>query len=462
MNENVVLKPGEARCDAESYQDILDQDTREVPWALRQEAAPFLGDEPLSVDRFIDPNFFKLEVQKMWPRVWQMACREEDIPEVGDYTVYENVGMSFLVARTAPDKIQAFYNSCLHRGRKLKTQEGCANQFRCPFHGLTWNLDGSFKENPTAWDFPHMTKENSRLPEARTGTWGGFVFINPNKDAPDLETVLGPLVKHFERWRLEDCYKFVHVGKVVPANWKITSEAFMESFHSVDTHPQIMPFLACANSQYDVFSDYITRQISANAIPSPHLDASKITQQEILDEMTGGAGRRGGAEAGLQVPDGMTARAFMAEVSRQAYNAEDGNDYSDKSDAEMLDAILYNCFPNISVWGGFLPNIVYRWRPNGMDVDSALMEVIWLKRCPKDGPRPQPVPFHMLGEDEPWTAAEELGGLAEVFEQDMANLPFVQDGMKASGTGVVNLGNYQEMRVRQHHIMLDRYINGEL
>jgi phenylpropionate dioxygenase-like ring-hydroxylating dioxygenase large terminal subunit len=458
MNENVSLKPGEARCDAESYQDILDRDSKEAPACFREQNAPYLGSDPIPVEAYISQEFFDKEVEKLWPYVWQMACREEHIPSVGDYHVYNIVNKSVLVVRTGKDEIKAYYNACLHRGRKLATQDGCTERFRCPFHGFTWNLDGTFFENPTGWDFPHLKAEEMKLPELKVGTWGGFVFVNFDKDCEPLSKFLGVLPEHFKNWHYEDRYTHVHVAKVIKCNWKATAEAFTESFHTIDTHPQIMPFLACANSQYDLFGENVGRQISANAVPSPHVYDKNYTEQEILNSMTGMSGRNANA-AGLEVPEGATARAFMAEASRQMSSMEDGLDYSTYSDAEMLDALLYHVFPNFCPWAGMGSNITYRWRPNGMDVDSCIMEVMMLKVRPKDGPQPEPVPVHWLSEDEKWTDAEELTGIADVFEQDMANLPYVQEGMKTSGIGVINLGNYQELPVRQRHVTLQKYLN---
>ena len=92
-----------------------------------------------------------------------MACREEEIPKVGDYQIYEIVGKSLIVTRTAPGEIRAFYNSCLHRGRKLVTVPGSKSEFRCPYHGFAWNCDGTFKENPIPWDFPQWKDRDLSL-----------------------------------------------------------------------------------------------------------------------------------------------------------------------------------------------------------------------------------------------------------------------------------------------------------
>jgi hypothetical protein len=108
-----------------------------------------------------------------------------------------------------------------------------------------------------------------------------------------------------------------------------------------------------------------------------------------------------------------------------------------------------------------MPNIVYRWRP-GKTPDTCLMEVRILSRVKQGEPMPRGVEMHLLGSDEPWTAAAEIGGLGAVFEQDMDNLPHVQEGLHMSKTGKVNLGDYQEIRIRQFHRTLMKYIDGEL
>lgn len=447
-----------ARFEGQSYQDILDQDSREAPANLRAQSEPYLGSDPIPVANYTSQEQFDREVEKMWMRTWQMACREEEIANVGDYITYEIADRSLVVVRSEEDQIQAFFNTCLHRGRKLVTQPGRKNQFRCPFHGFTWNLDGSFKEHPFPWDFQHLTDQDLQLPEARVGTWGGFVFVNFSQTGPDLMEVLGPLPEHFANLQLENKYIAFHVAKVVKANWKAVSEAFMESHHTIDTHPQIMPYLADVNSQYDVFSDYITRQISAGAVASPHL-AEQPSEQTIADEFLGQMDMPAGQ---VQVPEGMTARVFVAQMMRDMLGSGDGNDYDKFSDAEMLDAILYNCFPNLSVWGGIANNLVYRWRPNGADVHSAIMEVYSLAFVPKNGPRPKPAAIHWLSEDENWADAPQMVGLGSVLDQDMGNLPYVQEGLRASGNQMVQFGNYQEMRLRQHHIMMDRYLNEEI
>ena len=179
------------------YQALLDEETRPVPVSLRATSAGHLEPSGIEPSRYFDRDFHQREVERMWGHVWQMACREEQIPEVGDSVLYEIADWSLIVVRTAPDTISAFHNSCLHRGTQLRTRSGHINSFRCPYHGFSWNLDGSLREIPSAWDFPHVDEATFCLPQAQVGTWGGFVFVNVDPAAPPLEDYLEDLPEHF-------------------------------------------------------------------------------------------------------------------------------------------------------------------------------------------------------------------------------------------------------------------------
>jgi phenylpropionate dioxygenase-like ring-hydroxylating dioxygenase large terminal subunit len=210
----------------------------------------------------------------------------------------------------------------LHRGRKLATQPGNKSEFRCPFHGFCWQLNGDFKESPSPWDYQHLSDEVLKLPELRVETWGGFVFVTFDRAAPPLMQVIGPLDWHFKDWCLEDRFIQYHVAKVVPCNWKVVAEAFMESQHAPTTHPQIMTHVTDVNSQYDVFSDYVSRQISAGAEPSPLLDRANVPEQRILDDMMSRRYKQFSDVSDL--PKEATARQYVAQSARDNLSRQTG------------------------------------------------------------------------------------------------------------------------------------------
>jgi hypothetical protein len=85
-----------------------------------------------------------------------------------------------------------------------------------------------------------------------------------------------------------------------------------------------------------------------------------------------------------------------------------------------------------------------------------------LFRTPAGQPRARSADMRFLTEDEPWATVTDWGALGSVFDQDMANLPYVQEGLKSSANGRIELGNYQESRIRHFHATMDKYLAGEI
>jgi phenylpropionate dioxygenase-like ring-hydroxylating dioxygenase large terminal subunit len=449
------LKPGEARCPGPSTREQILRDGWQVPDALVAEAYTFLGDEDMPYERYTSQAFFDAEIEKMWPRTWQWACREEHIPEAGDHYVYDVGPYSILVVRLDDGEVKGYHNACLHRGTQLRPSDSMGNvpHFRCPFHGWTWNLDGSLKEIPCRWDFPHVEDEAFALPEVKVARWGGFIFINMDEDAGPLEDYLGPLAEHLSgRWDLSRRYVAMHIRKILPANWKAAQEAFLEAYHVVETHSQSLPISSDANAQYDTFSDHVTRFVHTVGNQSPHYPVEQ-TQQEILDKMRFGP-------QGYTLKEGETARSASADYLRRTMGEEFRIDLSDYSDSEMLDSIEYHLFPNMFFFPGVSLPMLYRFRPNGMDVDSAIFDLMFLRPLADGEEAPEaPAPVE-IGIRQSYTEVPGINQkLGAVYDQDTMNLDMQQKGFRASKKRGQTLGNYQEVRVRRVHKTLDAYLS---
>jgi len=443
------------RCPGVSWDALAATDSREVPAFLLEDNYRNLGSEPLSTDRYTSAAFFQREIDKMWPHVWQFAAREEEMRNPGDVVLYENAGRSYLVTRQPDGSVKAFHNVCLHRGRKLRTANGSVGEFKCSYHAWSWNTDGSLKNIPSRWDFPHLDGKPMGLPEAEVGRWGGFIFIREEAGGPSLEEFLGVLPAHFERWKPEQRVTTAWAAKVVPANWKACAEAFMEAYHVIATHPQIMPFTGDANSKYSLYGDNVNLAITPFGVTSPHMKDNELAQQAVMDAYLKYNGRVVPKDSAIDVPDGVTARRAMGDFNRRRFAEMAGIDLDHASDAEVQDALTYNVFPNFSPWGGFSPAVNYRWRP-WPDQDHTLMEVRILTPVPDGQPMPAVASMRMLEADETWESA--LGVLGGIVDQDMGNLPHVQTGMKVSKNKELHLGNYQEVRIRHFHQTLDKYL----
>ncbi len=504
---------GTDRSSGISYQEVLDTDSKQVPDILKVQSPLTPGPTIVPAERYFSRDFHELEIEKVWKRCWQMACHQDDIPDVGDYHVYQIAYLSFLVVRTGEDEFRAFDNVCLHRGRLLKTESGKrATEFRCPFHGWAWNTDGSLKEVPCHWDFPTVTEEKYSLPEIKLGRWGGYIFINPDQNAGLLEDYLGNLSDQFTTLPYTQRYKSAHVAKILRCNWKIAQEAFSEAYHVIGTHPTILEVIGDANTQYDVFGNYC-RAMSANGIKSPHVtrdwepleDARLYTKQRhaitgyvyeaCIDgsvHVTDGEGAIsrfkedgtwidgpltqvdanmlnwvGGhqlpgsenipAGGSITVPEGKNLRQVMAEHVRESFRSALGDAIDDVCDAELLDSIYNTVFPNFHPWGCF-NSINYRFRPNGDNPDECIMECMYLSPIPADGNYEPVREPHWLGPDDDWCDAPELGMLAKVFNQDIVNMPHVHKGLKSMRVPEVIFANYGETKPRHFHKLLNEWL----
>ncbi len=458
--EHGKMKPGEARHPAQSTQDIIAQDKVPAPDWVRNESYEFLGDEDIDKQRYIDAAFAEEEFRRLWTRTWQFACREEHIPEEGDYYVYDIGPYSFIVTRQEDGSVRAFFNACLHRGTKLRPSgtEGYASEFRCPFHGWSWNTDGSNRKVLCPWDLPHLSKDDLQLPEARVELLGGFVWINMDPDAPDLEEYLGEeFLSHLTAWKLEDRYIRAHVQKSFPANWKLTLEAFAEAYHVGETHPQVAPSNADVNSQYDFYGEHVDRFISPLGVCSPEL-AGKYSEQDVLDMFTIGDGTMLDKDR-PKVPEGSNARAEMAVMFRTMFEQATGSDLSRVSDSELLDCFSYCVFPNTYLFPGISLPMVYRFRPDPRDHRRCIYEVLFLRPVPRDGRRPEPAEAQLLSDEQSFTAAEGMDpGFGKILDQDTDNLRAQQEGLEASAKAGLSLANYQEIRVRHFERAVDKYM----
>jgi phenylpropionate dioxygenase-like ring-hydroxylating dioxygenase large terminal subunit len=516
MTETIT---GTTRSAGVSFTELLAADSHPVDEVLRAESRVGLreGNTRVPSAYYTSAEFHALEVAKLWSRVWQLACLEEEIPDVGDYHVYEIADLSFLIVRTQ-DGLKAYRNACLHRDRLLREHPGKgAKNIRCAFHGWAWNLDGSLKEVPCQWDFPSVDPAESALPEALVDTWHGFVFINPDRDAAPLHEHLAGLDEHFAKYPFERRVKVAHVEKIMRVNWKACQEAFMESYHVVATHPTLMETMGDANSRYDTYATF-SRAISPQSLESPHL-AGMPHYERLADgkqfaryrhpmsghvyerielgrvRVTDLDGNEGDFDEhgawldgrvtqadphlcmwiGGPTPPGLldlplsstpaadqtaaASRAAAAAQRRASIAAQYGDelDPHEFSDAELVDAIYYSVFPTWSPWGVFNP-LCYRFRPHGNNPDECIFEVMMFVPWRDQQHRPPPAKVTHLGPDDDWTMAPELGMTSKIFQQDSINLPLVQRGLRAQERQEVVFGNYNETKIRHFWELLHRWL----
>jgi phenylpropionate dioxygenase-like ring-hydroxylating dioxygenase large terminal subunit len=434
-----------------------------VPDYLFIDKSEWLGDKDIDVDRYLTREAHELEKEKIWKKVWQMACREEEIPEVGDAITYEITNISILIVRTAPSEIKAYYNVCLHQGRRLRNT-GCSHniELRCSFHGFCWHLDGKLKQIPSEWDFPHIKKEKFDLREVKVGRWGGFVFINMDPNCESLESYMTDMPRYWEKFPLEKRYIAAHVAKIFAANWKGCQEAFMEGFHMCQSHPQFTTYTGNASDgeQLDAFENY-SRGLGQGSFEIPL--AFEPTPSDRLKGIVAFSHPEIIARMFDKGPiEGSVAKQFEEHlnIKRDLLREIVGEEIDSLSDFEVGGGGYFTLFPNFHPWWAY-DEIVYRIRPYKDEHERCLMEIYLLR--PFKGERPKPAPIHWLGEKESFWDAPELGLIGQFAHQDEYNIAELQAGfhnLKTIGKGTTH-GIYHSTKIRHFHKLWDKWVYGK-
>ena len=142
----------------------------------------------------------------------------------------------------------------------------------------------------------------------------------------------------------------------------------MEAYHTPLVHPEMTHVVGDWNMQHDIFGDHVSRDLCALAVSSP---TSKLglSEQDLLDRSLLGDPEIVPAEKRVKVADGETARIVMAREMRKTFKDTYDLDLSHLSDAEVIDSLKYNIFPNLFIYGGpGLPQI-QQARPLGLRED---------------------------------------------------------------------------------------------
>lgn len=417
-------------------------------------------------EAYISPEYARLEEQHIWRRVWQPACREEEIPEVGDFLTYDIVDDSIIVARTAPDTISAYYNVCAHRGRRLTTGCGHAKRFHCKFHGWQWTLDGENIRIVDRDDWgDKLNDADVRLGAVHVGTWGGYVFISMDPDPVPLREFLEPAAGMLRPFEIENMRFRWHKSAVIACNWKVALEAFNEGYHVQTTHPQMLRWVddrtsSAAYGEHSTFGYPDTQTFGSG---SPRLKRRLTDTRENLAEyyremrtqLNATMTETIVASAQLlpDLPPHISPEETLAALFTTAReeDVKRGVHWPDITPEHMVAAGTdWHLFPNMIIIQAPTNVLGYRARPNGRDPDSCIFEAYALEKFP-DGQAPTVATEY--GVD---TTDEAFWG--KILLQDFQNMAEVQKGMKVNGFKGARPNPRQEIPVLNFHATLNRYI----
>ncbi len=373
-------------------------------------------------ERYFDPDFYQMEAELLWPRVWQMACRLEEIQHPRDFVEYRILDQSVVVLRTDDMDVRAFHNVCRHRGVRLVEGRGrCESGFVCPFHGWCYGTDGANTFVPRASTFAEHNRrpEDLDLTPVRCEVWGGCAWINLDERAPSLRECIEPFATVQDAWKVESLRAEWWFACRLPVNWKLAEEAFMEQYHVIQTHPQLVipgrypprdGGAADVRALIDGEIHYL-RTMSEGMAGMVHADDVRIA--ETLRD--------------VELPDDPTQALStwhrMLNDAVVEWHRSEGSDIPDLNGLEAagLNEPMGYCFPHHFVLPMYSSASSYRFRPLGPE--ETLMEIWSLTRFPEGREPAPPAP------PEPWECDDPRW--PPIPAQDFSNLPRQQRGLHA-------------------------------
>jgi phenylpropionate dioxygenase-like ring-hydroxylating dioxygenase large terminal subunit len=420
----------------------------------------------------------RAEFDRLWMRVWQPACREDDLPEAGSWREYRIGPRSFIVVRGQDGVIRAFRNSCLHRGLLLCEGEGRSTALRCPYHGWTWRLDGSLSHVQDREFFNAIDDSVYSLPEIGCATWAGFVLVNPSpEDGPSLKEYLDPLPQHLDPYELEEYVPLgINVEAPVACNWKTWQDAFIETYHLPFLHSQGLLFSNELGTRFARLGEHSlmvtpfaeasgrVRNVTQRQVLEAYLGQLPVTSRKLMQAALDGAGGAGDVDIDALVErfgehdgwdgDGFTARAVIAAMLR-GVTRESGFDTSPFSDDQVTDVWQYMMFPNLLLACHPGHAFVTWVTPDPGDPNRCVVRVVNLRWTRPDERNAVREPLRRLAENE--LNGAELERLGRAVEQDVVNVRRQQLGLQLGGLAHQTLSRH-ETRIVHLHKTIDAYL----
>jgi choline monooxygenase len=139
-----------------------------------------------------DARIADLERATVFSGTWQVAGRLDQVREKGQFFTADIASEPIVVVRGDDEKLRAFYNVCRHHAAAVVPEaQGCAKQFRCPYHGWTYGIDGALKGMVEFDGVCNFDRADNGLVPIRLDVWENFVFVNLDGQAAPLQKFLG-------------------------------------------------------------------------------------------------------------------------------------------------------------------------------------------------------------------------------------------------------------------------------
>jgi phenylpropionate dioxygenase-like ring-hydroxylating dioxygenase large terminal subunit len=203
---------------------------------------------------YTDPEVLRLEEKRIFRRSWQYVGHTREVSEAESFRAIRSAPVPVLLTRDGEGTLRAFLNVCRHRGSLLLDGAGRRRTLQCGYHAWTYGLDGRLLSAPRSERESGVELDELGLVPLGIETWGPFVFVNPDRDAPPLSDLLGDLPGRLAAAGIDlDALSFhSRAESELAANWKVCAENYLECYHCPVAHPGFSAAVDVTPEAYEV------------------------------------------------------------------------------------------------------------------------------------------------------------------------------------------------------------------
>jgi phenylpropionate dioxygenase-like ring-hydroxylating dioxygenase large terminal subunit len=409
-------------------------------------------------ERYTSERFAALEGERLWPKVWLIACSSDHVAAAGDWFEFRCGPLSVVIVRDGDGVLRAFQNVCRHRGNSLCEGSGSGREeLRCRYHHWTWTLQGELREVPSRKWFGSLPNEEFGLFPVRVGEWGRLVFVNFDASAIPLDEYLEGVPTDSAWAKLDEFRCAAMTTTPVACNWKVVNEGFSETYHVQGLHAEMLASIDDLDAPQQIWGLH-GASYQAYGVPSPRL-GSKVSDRDVWESFVVTQGGRMGpdcAENRASMPppppvaEGQTMQDAIAQRIRE-YQRQLGVDLSGFTNREITHLWQYNLFPNATLLINADLYAVLTSRPGTVHDEAELVILYFTRASAPDAPRSTPIDVAL---------APENGNHGYVFDQDVSVLAGMQRGLRQPGLDEIVLAE-EEIRIINMHRNLERYLGLE-
>jgi phenylpropionate dioxygenase-like ring-hydroxylating dioxygenase large terminal subunit len=210
----------------------------------------------LPPELYTSEDWYAFEKEAVFGHSWLCVGRADQIPEPGDWYMFEIADEPLLVVRDQQRQVRVLSAVCQHRGMVVAEGSGRCSKFTCPYHHWSYALDGRLLGAPAMDRAVGFRKQDHGLPSLPIEVWQGFVFTTFDPDPEPLAPSLRELEEPLANFELES--SVWRAGKTLtdlPWNWKVMLENFNDPYHASRLHEPLQTFAPSGMSDFFEWRD---------------------------------------------------------------------------------------------------------------------------------------------------------------------------------------------------------------